>query len=411
MKKILIILFIVLLTVPVLGSLAQALPELETQLQELQQQQQQLEKEAQEVQKNLTQKRQEADTLAHRVEALEFEISSLEIKVQKTQNQIQSTLLKIKSLRLQTQTTALQIKGRLGDLKTFFKAIYLTDQVSPLEIFFTSETFGEFFKNRQYLRNLEERLGHLLKSLKARKADLENLQKRQLKQAQQLEALNRRLTAEQFAIRQQKQAKIQILSQTRGEEKRFQEILSDIEIKRARVLTEVRKLEKEISQLRNFIKFSQAKRIPRPGTKLLKMPLDNATFTQKYGMTAFAKRGVYGGAPHNGIDMTAGAGSPIKAAADGVIFASGTNPAWGNWVAIQHLDGLVSLYAHMLKPTHLALYKKVTQGETIGFEGSTGFSTGSHLHFSLYYKFFTFEKKRAIWFNYFEGTLNPLNYL
>jgi murein DD-endopeptidase MepM/ murein hydrolase activator NlpD len=132
-------------------------------------------------------------------------------------------------------------------------------------------------------------------------------------------------------------------------------------------------------------------------------------------MTSYAKRGVYGGAPHNGIDISGGYGQPIRPVADGIVLASGFNNGWGNWIAIRHpsLGNLVSLYAHMRSPASLANGTPVSSTSIIGYEGSTGNSTGPHLHLSIYSDFFTYinEKNGQLYFNYFEGTLNPLDYL
>lgn len=132
-------------------------------------------------------------------------------------------------------------------------------------------------------------------------------------------------------------------------------------------------------------------------------------------MTSYAKRGAYGGAPHNGIDIVEGPGTPIKPAADGIVLASGYNNGWGNWVAIRHsnLYNLVTLYAHLRSPTGLGNGTLVSTNSIIGYEGATGNATGSHLHLSVYQDFFTYinNKNGQLYFNYFEGTLNPFDYL
>lgn len=86
---------------------------------------------------------------------------------------------------------------------------------------------------------------------------------------------------------------------------------------------------------------------------------------------------------HTGIDMAAPQKTPIKASADGKVSVCGYSPVYGNYVIITHDNGYQTLYAHM----YAATVKKgqfVTQGTKIGLLGSTGYSTGPHLHFSVY---------------------------
>jgi len=85
---------------------------------------------------------------------------------------------------------------------------------------------------------------------------------------------------------------------------------------------------------------------------------------------------------HNGIDIAAAHGTSIKAAAAGKVIFAGTKGSLGLVVTIQHTSGYQTLYGHMSK----ILVKKgerVKQGQVIGREGSTGISTGPHLHFSI----------------------------
>jgi len=87
---------------------------------------------------------------------------------------------------------------------------------------------------------------------------------------------------------------------------------------------------------------------------------------------------------HNGVDYAAPRGTPIYAAGDGVIRQAGWKAGYGRWVSIRHKNGYETGYAHQsriaggIKPG-----VAVKQGQVIGYVGSTGFSTGPHLHFEV----------------------------
>lgn len=87
---------------------------------------------------------------------------------------------------------------------------------------------------------------------------------------------------------------------------------------------------------------------------------------------------------HEGVDIAAPAGSPIRAATDGVVVRTGASGSYGRFVEIVHKDGFRTMYAHLgatargVKP---GLYAK--RGQTIAYVGSSGRSTGAHLHFEL----------------------------
>jgi murein DD-endopeptidase MepM/ murein hydrolase activator NlpD len=89
------------------------------------------------------------------------------------------------------------------------------------------------------------------------------------------------------------------------------------------------------------------------------------------------------GRMHEGIDIAAPIGTPILAAAAGVVIGSGWHEGYGNLIKLEHLDGSVTLYGHNSR--NLVIHgQQVKQGEQIAEMGSTGRSTGSHLHFEIH---------------------------
>jgi murein DD-endopeptidase MepM/ murein hydrolase activator NlpD len=113
-----------------------------------------------------------------------------------------------------------------------------------------------------------------------------------------------------------------------------------------------------------------------------KVPIKYKKFTSPYGWRTDP---VYGGKRfHYGVDLAADEGTKIVASRGGTVTTATYEKNCGYYVQIDHGDGYKSIYMHM---THYVVKKgaKVTQGQTIGYCGSTGKSTGPHLHFGISY--------------------------
>jgi len=113
-------------------------------------------------------------------------------------------------------------------------------------------------------------------------------------------------------------------------------------------------------------------------------PIAGASIIQPFGPTSFALEPPFDGYQHfhTGVDLLAGYGTPILAAAGGKVTAVGYAFDFGIRVEITDSFGLVEIYAHMSQVA-VALGQEVQQGEKIGYVGSTGLSIGAHLHFQL----------------------------
>ena len=114
-------------------------------------------------------------------------------------------------------------------------------------------------------------------------------------------------------------------------------------------------------------------------------PEPQAQVSQGFGPSTFWFEPAYGQYPHfhTGIDMVEPFGSPVYAADDGVVALVGSSSSgYGNYVVIAHSGGLDTLYGH-LSTALVKVGQAVIQGQPVGLEGSTGNSTGAHLHFEL----------------------------
>ena len=141
----------------------------------------------------------------------------------------------------------------------------------------------------------------------------------------------------------------------------------------------------------------------KPGTLAGDAPLSSYAGASSYGKSS-AGLSSYGGpssgsitgtslpapsAPralfmHEGIDLVAPTGTPVHAAADGVVIGAAPNGRYGNWIRIDHAGKLATVYGHLSAfAPGIAPGTKVSRGELIGFVGNTGRSTAPHLHFEL----------------------------
>jgi murein DD-endopeptidase MepM/ murein hydrolase activator NlpD len=115
---------------------------------------------------------------------------------------------------------------------------------------------------------------------------------------------------------------------------------------------------------------------------VLRSPLTFANVTSRFGMRFHPISRVY--RQHQGIDYGAPPGTPVSAIADGTIVMARWNDGYGNFVQLRHSGGLVSCYGHLSRyGAGVKAGRSVRQGQTVGYVGSTGNSTGPHLHFEV----------------------------
>ena len=150
---------------------------------------------------------------------------------------------------------------------------------------------------------------------------------------------------------------------------------------RDQFLAEIRAFQEQSNALATLLRYRQSGQAPAAaGPGVLTLPIRDAPVVSSFGPRVHP---VFGDVRmHEGIDLAAGAGTPITAAADGVVVSAGGLGGYGNATLIDHGAALATLYAHQ----SVVLVKAgdpVTKGQLIGAVGCTGLCTGAHLHFEV----------------------------
>ena len=185
---------------------------------------------------------------------------------------------------------------------------------------------------------------------------------------------------EEKADLEQKEA--ELLEQLEEANEFIREIEKNLEterVLRAQVAEEEERIQREIAaKIEELRKLEEQARLAR-GTGELMWPA-NGNLTSGFG---FRTHPVFGGRRfHNGIDIGAKHGSSVFAADSGVVLISEYSSGYGNYIVLSHGNGVTTLYAH-LSSRSVSAGATVSKGQVIGLIGSTGVSTGPHLHFEV----------------------------
>lgn len=338
-----------------------------------------LEKDTNKYQALIDQKRKEMDSLKREIGIIETEISKVGNDIKKTNVQIDKTGLEIKDTELEIVRYEKEIENQKILLVSLLVGMYEKTQDSSVEILLRNNNISEYYDTKEYTNVVENNAKGALDNLKVIKFNLEKTKAALDAKKKELDELKKTLQGQKELLDDKKAEKNNLLANTKGQEKKYQKIKSDLENKQQDIQKEIYELEEKI---RAAVK---PKNLPSPGSGVLSWPVTDPVITQGYGSTDDTgfKNPWY--KVHNGVDFRAPTGTGILAAADGTVTATGNNGkyAYGKWVLIKHSNGLSTLYGHLSKQL-VSSGDIVTRGDVIGLSGSTGYSTGPHLHFTVY---------------------------
>lgn len=197
--------------------------------------------------------------------------------------------------------------------------------------------------------------------------------------------LNQTLNGQKQIVEQTSKDKNTLLSVTKNKETAYQQLLAERKKKKGELESEMLDIEAKLQTI------VDPSKIPKYGKGILKYPVDNVVITQYFGNTPFSSKNpqVYNGSGHNGLDFGIKTGTPIYAASSGTVLGTGDTDtacngvSYGKWVLIKHANGLSTLYAH-LSVIQVKAGDVLSSRQQLALSGNTGYSTGPHLHFTVY---------------------------
>jgi murein DD-endopeptidase MepM/ murein hydrolase activator NlpD len=382
-RKYLIIFFLCIALLPIDSAFSASIDELKTKIEDRSNEIKDLEKEIAELDKNVQKTVGEKQTLNSELKQIDAVKKKLETDIKVTSKKINLSELNITRLQSDIADKNSRISFGQKSIADSLKIIYDLDSISLPEKLLSGDSFSIGWnyvsnledlqsKTVEHISNLEE----TRRGLETDKAELEAEKSKQVK-------FNTQLSDQKKIADQNITAKNQLIKTTNNKEVNYRKMLAETEARK-------RAVESELAQFESDLKVAiDPNSLPTVGNKILSWPLDVVRVTQYFGHTEFSKtQAIYNGNGHNGIDMAAPIGTPLKASADGVVLGSGDTDlvcyraSYGKWVMIDHNNGLATIYGHM-SLIKVSAGQQVKRGDIIGYTGNSGYATGPHVHFTV----------------------------
>lgn len=356
---------------------------------------------------------QQIDSYADKIKAIEKEIEQQRLLIQSTsakagdiqskinslnatKNKLQKDIIRTQDVIKKSEITIQKIDIEMTDkerkiastqkgLAESLRDLNQHTDISIIEIAMDAGTISDFLTQIVEIRKFKEILIDKKYELLNLNRELSQKKSEEIKTKEELEKEKLILAGQQQTVVSTQNEHKGLLNATKSEQAKYEQLLREKEAQKQQFNALVQDIESKIKKLIDPESFPSAQ------NSILAWPLDNIIITQQFGGSDFAKQNpsIYGRPYHPGTDFGTPVGTKIKSVSSGKIRASGNTDAypgcvaWGKWILIDHDNGLSSLYAH-LSSILVSNGQSVASGEVIALSGNTGYSTGPHLHLTVY---------------------------
>lgn len=321
----------------------------------------------------------QSKTLSKEIKTTEYTIKSLELGIRSSEISVEKLELELDGLSNDLSTAKEKIREKRASISMLVRELDKKERSGLLETILSKGTLADTVFEIDSLTRIQGSLSGEIDALRNLSVEIDENIKISGKKKDRLEEESGALKTKKVVIEDEKNYKKTVLAQTKNRESAYQKQLSILEKRQEEISGEIDKLEEALR--------ATAGAAPTPVGNVLQLPISKGfKITQEYGATKFAQR-AYKTQFHNGMDWGLPIGTPIYAALNGKVLATGNNGRYqyGKYVLIEHDNGLVTLYAHLSKQV-VSAGQRVETGQLIAYSGNTGYSTGPHFHFTVYFE-------------------------
>lgn len=327
-----------------------------------------VEKKKKDLQREIRVKTLEAKNVTGQLLKVEQDLEIKQTSLAKNKIKLMNAESDLRRTNERLERTRRELKRRQDLLERRVVNIYEGEDVQYVNVVLGSVNMWTFLTRAYYLQAILDSDTKLIARIQTDKQQIEADQKRQAERVAQIQTLQTQLEEERNAIQERFADKAAKLDEIENSKDLLEQVLRELEAESRRIESQIRAYQSTaVGQQWAAKKFVGG----------LLMPV-NGRLTSKFGYRTHPITGVY--KLHTGVDFACSTGTPIQCAADGIVISAGWMGAYGNAVIVDHGGGVSTLYGHC---SRLATKSgaKVKRGEVIGYVGSTGYSTGPHLHF------------------------------
>ncbi len=314
--------------------------------------------------------------ISSRITALENQLAQKNQELTEKKDQIEET-------KDQLEDAKKQEEQQYADMKVRIQFMYENAQESYFEALFSSESFSDFLNSAEYIMQIQEYDRKKLGEYQETVAYIDGVEEQLEEDYATLEEMKKEVEQEKASVEQEKASVATLMKQRETELAGIEGNIDSAQNDADYYAAEIQAQEEIIAEIKRIeAEKAAAGKQDNPYTGgVFTWPCPSSTrVTSDYGTRVSPMGGA--SSNHKGIDIGASGGAAIVAAADGTVTTAAYSSAAGNYVMIDHGGGLYTVYMHA-SALLVSPGQTVSAGQTIAQVGSTGISTGNHLHFGV----------------------------
>ena len=330
--------------------------------------------------------RAEANAMMDKLDAIQTEINETQEEYDRAVAEHDAALKAMDEAQARMEAAQKRIAENQEKLRTRAVAIYRKGNISMVDVVLGASSFEEFVTMSNMVESINQRDADLIEESKQAKAEAEEARDEYERQSQKAEEEMQAAKAAEEKLQakaDEMSAEIDRLTEEAAELQAQEEAAAE-EARKAREAAEAeaRRIEAERAaaggESEGGSAYDEAGESVVTGNGQFTHPCPGYnSISSTFGYRSFDS------SFHKGVDFAASQGTPIYAAASGTVIIAGYSSSAGNWVVISHGGGLTTKYMHMVSTPLVSPGQSVSAGQNIGYVGTTGYSTGPHLHFQV----------------------------